>query len=143
MWGLSDLLATRMTFAGVLRYASVSEVDAAVAAIEALLDGEDDDFAADLQLRRRELELRVRIDSERPHDWYLAYETLVETLAANAIAGEVIGEIDDTLTTYESRGVARATSPEERGGAVRKEEGEGGGQDGVARATSQRRMADA
>jgi hypothetical protein len=107
-------LPTRMTFAGVLRYASVDALEAAIAAIEALLDGEDDDFAADLQLRRKELELRVRVDSECPRDWYLAYETLVETLAATAIAGEVLGEIDDTMTAYGVEGV-------------------GEGQDGVAR----------
>lgn len=92
-----------MTFAGVFRYATASEIDAAITAVQELLDGEDDDFAGDLELRRRELALRIRVDTECPRDWYLAYETLIETLAANAIDGEVVGEIDDTLTAYAPR----------------------------------------
>jgi hypothetical protein len=101
-WGS---LPARMTFAGTYRFASGSDLDTAIAAVEELLTGEDDEtFAADLQLRRRTVEgqpeLRVRVDTECPRDWYLAYEALIEALAEHAIAGEVVGELDDTLTTY-------------------------------------------
>jgi hypothetical protein len=87
-----------MTFAGVLHYASARDLEAAIAAIEELLEEEDDDF--DLGLRRRELALRVDVDVECRRDWYLAYETLIEALAAKAISGEIVGEIDETITAY-------------------------------------------
>ena len=86
-----------MTFAGVLRYASVEDLDAAIAAVEALLEDEDD---FELPLRRRGLELRVELDIECPRDWYLAYEALIEALTAHAREGEISGEIDRTITSY-------------------------------------------
>lgn len=97
---LAGFFPTSVTFRGSFRYASASDLEAALAAIQALIDGEDDDLATELELRRKDAELRVRVDTTCARDEYLAYETLVETLAERAIAGEVVGEIDDTITTY-------------------------------------------
>ena len=94
--------STEMRFSGVYRYASVENLDVAITAVQALLDAEDEDFAGDFDtaLGRRGVELRIRLDTECLRDWYFAYETLIETLAAHAIAGEVEASIDDKVTTY-------------------------------------------
>ena len=93
---------TSVVFRGSFRYPDATELERALDAIQELLDGEDDDLASELELRRRDCELRVRVDTTCARDEYLAYETLVETLATFAIDGEVTGEIDDTITTYSS-----------------------------------------
>lgn len=105
-----------MTFRGAYRFASAAELDAAIVAIEELIDAEPDDLVPALALHRRGVELRVTVDTVCARDSYLAYETLIETLATFASSGEVVGEIDDTLTTYAAvceppalvRGVASA-----------------------------------
>lgn len=71
-----------------------------MSAIQDLIDGEPDDVATELELRRKGCELRVRVETRCARDEYLVYETLIETLATFAASGEVIGEIDDTITTY-------------------------------------------
>jgi hypothetical protein len=91
---------TRVTFRGSFRFSDVGELEAALAQVQALIDGEDDDMAAALVLSRRGCELRVVVDTICAHDEYLAYETLIEALATFASAGEVTGEIDDTITQY-------------------------------------------
>jgi len=92
------MFSTEMRFTGVYRYASVEDLDAAITAVQALLDAEDDGFAADFDtaLRRRGPELRIRLATTCAY----AYEALVETLAARAIDGEVESAIDDEVTTY-------------------------------------------
>ena len=97
---LAGFFPTSVVFRGSFRYADAAELERALDAIRELLDGEDDDIASDLELRRKHCELRVRVDTTCARDEYLAYETLVETLATFAIDGEVTGEIDDTITTY-------------------------------------------
>lgn len=109
---LLGMIPVRMTFAGSYRFATAEDLDAAIAGVEELLDGEDEAFVPDLELRRRGLELRVRVDAECPRDWYLAYETLIEALAATAVEGEVDGEIGDTITSYPAtRPQARMSAP--------------------------------
>lgn len=95
---------TRVTFRGSFRFAEVSELEAALAQLQELVDGEDDDLATALVLRRRDCELRVIVDTTCARDEYLAYETLVEALATFASTGEVTGEIDNTITTYAALG---------------------------------------
>ncbi len=98
---LAGYFPTSVTFRGEFRYANADQLERAVAAIQELIDGEqDDDLASDLKLSRRHCELRVRVATTCARDEYLAYETLIETLGSFAIAGEVTGEIDDTITTY-------------------------------------------
>lgn len=97
------LLPARMTFSGVYRYASASELEAAVAEVSELLDAEEDEALAggfDQALRRRGIELRIALDTECPRDWYFAYETLVELLAARACAGAVDGSLDGSAKSY-------------------------------------------
>lgn len=91
---------TRVTFRGSFRFAELGELQAALVQLQELVDGEDDDLATALVLRRRGCELRVSVDTICARDEYLAYETLIETLATFASAGEVTGEIDNTITTY-------------------------------------------
>ncbi|MBA3404462.1 MAG: hypothetical protein H0U13_07255 [Gemmatimonadaceae bacterium] len=91
---------TSVTFRGGFRYATAEDLDAALAAIQALIDGEDEELAPDLELKKRACELRIRVDTTCARDQYLAYETLIETLASLAQDGEVVGEIDDTITSY-------------------------------------------
>ncbi|HEY5937762.1 MAG TPA: hypothetical protein VIU61_24105 [Kofleriaceae bacterium] len=110
------LLPARMTFSGVYRYPSASDLEAAVAEVSELLDAEDDEALAsgfDQALRRRGIELRIELDCECPRDWYLAYETLVELLAARASSGLVDGSVDDTAHSYPAgaRTVRLATEP--------------------------------
>lgn len=97
---LAGFFPTEVTFRGGYRYATNADLEAALAAIQELIDGEDDDLASDLVLKKKDCELRVRVETTCARDEYLAYETLVETLASFAIGGEVHGEIDDTITTY-------------------------------------------
>jgi hypothetical protein len=104
------LLPARMTFSGVYRYASAPELEAAVAEVSELLDAEDDEALAsgfDKALRRRGIELRIELDTECPRDWYLAYETLVELLAARATTGTVDGSLDEVVRSYPA-GTVRA-----------------------------------
>ena len=111
------LLAARVTFSGVYRYASAPDLEAAVAEVSELLDAEDDDVLAggfDRALRRRGIELRIALDTECPRDWYLAYESLVELLAARACSGAVDASLDDTARSYAAgaaRTVRLATEP--------------------------------
>lgn len=99
---LAGFLPTSVTFGGGFRFASVDDLDAALAAIQSLIDDDDEDLVPDLRLQRRSTELRVRVSTTCARDTYLAYEAVIETLAELAIDGEVVGEIDDTLTTYAS-----------------------------------------
>jgi hypothetical protein len=92
--------STSVSFRGAFRFASAGDLDAAVSAIQDLIDGETDDVATDLELHRKGCELRVRVETQCARDEYLVYETLIETLGTFASSGEVIGEIDDTITTY-------------------------------------------
>jgi hypothetical protein len=108
---LAGFFPTSVTFRGGFRYANTEQLDAALAAIQALIDGEDDDLASELELKRKGCELRVRVDTTCARDEYLAYETLIETLGSFAIEGEVVGEIDDTITTYGAG--SAAASPRE------------------------------
>lgn len=89
-----------MTFRGSFRFAEVGDLEAALAQLQALIDGEDDEIASALVLRRRGCELRVVVETICARDEYLAYEALIEALATFATAGEVTGEIDNTITTY-------------------------------------------
>ena len=85
-------MSAAMTFKGVYRYAGTSELEAAIAAVRELVEGEDDDFPdlfEDGGLRRKGLELKVDVDWSAPSDFYFAYETIVEALAERAIAGSV------------------------------------------------------
>ncbi len=88
-----------MTFRGSFRFSDQDELAAALAQVQELVDGEDD-VATALVLQRRGCELRVVVETICARDEYLGYETLIEALATFACGGEVIGEIDDTLTTY-------------------------------------------
>jgi hypothetical protein len=97
---LAGFFPTTVTFRGSFRYGSVEDLDAGLAEIQQLIDGEDEDLVPDLELRRRGCELRVRVDTTCARDSYLAYETLIEALASRACDGEVVGEIDDTITQY-------------------------------------------
>jgi hypothetical protein len=104
------LLPASMTFSGVFRYASASELEAAVAEVSELLDAEDDEALAsgfDKALRRRGIELRIELDITCPRDWYLAYESLVELLATRASSGAVDGSIDEAVKQY-AAGAVRA-----------------------------------
>ena len=105
---LAGYFPTSVTFRGSYRFASIEQLDAALAAIQELIDGEDDDLAAELELKKKGCELRIRVDTTCARDEYLAYETLIETLASGAIDGEVVGEIDDTITSYSAAGAAGA-----------------------------------
>ncbi len=91
---------TSVTFRGSFRFSDQDELAAALAQVQELIDGEEDDVATALVLQRRGCELRVVVDTICARDEYLAYETLVEALATFACGGEVTGEIDDTITTY-------------------------------------------
>ncbi len=91
---------TKVEFRGSFRFANADDLERALAAIQELIDGEEDDLASELELWRKQCELRIRVDTTCVRDEYLAYETLIETLGTFAIAGEVTGEIDDTITTY-------------------------------------------
>jgi hypothetical protein len=91
---------TRVTFRGSFRFSDVLELEAALAQLQELVDSEDADMAPALVLRRRGCELRVIVETICARDEYLAYETLIEGLATFASAGEVTGEIDNTITTY-------------------------------------------
>jgi hypothetical protein len=97
---LAGFFPTSVSFRGSFRYANTDDLETALAAIQELIDGEDDDLAPALELKRRDRELRVRVETTCARDHYLAYETLIEALASNAIDGDVTGEIDDTITTY-------------------------------------------
>lgn len=96
----------KVEFRGSFRFANVDQLERALAAIQELIDGEDDDLASELMLRKKDCELRVRVDTTCARDEYLAYETLIETLGSFAIDGEVTGEIDDTITSYCAAGAA-------------------------------------
>lgn len=97
---LAGFAPTSVTFRGSFRFSGVDELEAALAALQQLIDGEDDELATALVLRRRGSELKVSVDTICARDEYLAYETLIETLATFACSGEVSGEIDDTITHY-------------------------------------------
>ena len=102
------LWPSSMTFSGVYRYASTEDLEAAIAQVSELLDGEDDDELIDgfdTALRRRGLELKVDLAAQCPHDWYYAYETLVEVLSARAIEGVVESSVDDVVKRYPPRSV--------------------------------------
>jgi hypothetical protein len=109
---LAGFFPTTVSFRGSYRYASSGDLERAITAVQELIDGEDDEIAPSLALKKKECELRVLVETTCARDEYLAYETLVETLASFAIAGEVHGEIDDTITTYnaEAKPVAKAAA---------------------------------
>ena len=99
---LAGFFPTSVSFRGSFRYANTEDLETALAAIQELIDGEQDDveLVPALVLKRRDCELRIRVETTCARDHYLVYETLIETLAAQAIEGDVTGEIDDTITTY-------------------------------------------
>jgi hypothetical protein len=97
---LAGFFPTSVTFRGGFRFANSDQLDAALAAIQELIDGEDDDLASELELKKKGCELRIRVETVCARDEYLAYETLIETLASFASGGDVVGEIDNTITTY-------------------------------------------
>ena len=103
---LAGFFPTSVTFRGGFRYANDDELERAAAALQELVDGEEEDLASELKLWRKACELRVQVDTTCARDEYLAYETLIEALASFAIAGEVVGEIDNTITNYCAAGAA-------------------------------------
>jgi hypothetical protein len=106
---LAGFFPTGVTFSGSYRYASAADLEASLAAIQELIDGEDDDLVPALELKRKGCELRIRVDTTCARDAYLAYETVIETLSTRAIDGEVTGEIDDTITHYPAGAAAPAS----------------------------------
>ena len=103
------LWPSSMTFSGVYRYASTEDLDAAIAQVSELLDGEDDDELVDgfdTALRRRGLELKVDLTTQCPRDWYYAYETLVEVLSARAVEGVVESSVDNVIKRHLPRSCA-------------------------------------
>ncbi|MEJ7601098.1 MAG: hypothetical protein WKG01_24560 [Kofleriaceae bacterium] len=104
--GRVDWFGASMTFSGVYRYASTEDLNAAIAEVTALLDGEDDDELIDgfdAALRRRDLELKVDLAADGPRNWYEAYETLVEVLSTRAVEGVVESSVGDVVRRYPPR----------------------------------------